>query len=61
MNILKRFIKNNINVLFLTLFMMSVVNLLFMHYQFLFTIGLEAQVYIPRGPIDNFLACIMIQ
>ena len=59
MNILKRFIKNNINVLFLTLFMMSVVNLLFMHYQFLFTIGLEAQVYIPRGPIDNFLACII--
>lgn len=53
-----QFIKKNINFCFLTLLMMSMANLLFMHYQFLLTIGLESG---PNnwGPIDNLLACLI--
>jgi len=53
-----QFIKKNINYCFLTLLMMSMANLLFMHYQFLLTVGLESG---PNnwGPIDNLLACLI--
>lgn len=58
MNNIKLYLRKNINVCFLTLLLMSMANLLFMHYQFLFTIGLESQPFIPRGPIANLMACL---
>lgn len=51
-------IKKKINKDFLILFMMSVVNLLFLHYQFLFSIGLESSCF-KSSPFDNLTACLL--
>lgn len=53
--------KNNnkhINSYFLTLFMMSVVNLLFVHHYFLQTIGLEVGCF-KSSLVDNLIACLL--
>lgn len=46
-----------INRTFLGMFMMSMVNLLFMHYQFLFTISLESAC-LKTSCFDNLIACL---
>ena len=46
-----------INWTFLGMFMMSMVNLLFMHYQFLFTISLESAC-LKTSCFDNLIACL---
>lgn len=51
-------IKKNINVYFLILYLMSIINLMFMHFQFLWTIDLEIP-YFTTSPIDNLLACLL--
>ena len=50
--------KKQINPGFLTLFMVSVVNLLFMHHYFLQTIALEVGCF-KSSLVDNFLACLL--
>ena len=50
--------KNFINWAFLGLFMMSLANLLFMHYQLLFTISLES-ASLKTSCFDNLLACLL--
>lgn len=50
--------KKHINVDFLVLFMMSVVNLLFLHHYFLQTIDLEVGCF-KSSQVDNFLACLL--
>ena len=47
-----------INWTFLGMFMMSLVNLLFMHYQFLFTISLES-ASLKTSCFDNLIACLL--
>lgn len=49
--------KKIINLAFLGMFMMSLVNLLFMHYQFLFTISLESAC-LKTSCFDNLIACL---
>ena len=51
-------LKNHINTGFLALFMMSVVNLLFLHQYFLHTIALEIPCY-ASSFFDNLLACLI--
>lgn len=51
-------IKQHINTNYLALFLMSVLNLLFLHFQFKWTIDLEIPYY-TTSPIDNFLACLL--
>ena len=51
-------IKKHINGHYLILFLLCMVNLLFMHYQFLLTINLEINCYIS-SIIDNFIACLL--
>ena len=51
-------IKNYINYNYLFLFMASVVNLLFMHYQILLTISLESECF-KSSPFDNLIACLL--
>ena len=51
-------LRKNINKDFLILFLMSVVNLLFLHYQFLYSIGLESSCF-KSSPFDNFVACLL--
>ena len=51
-------LKKNINKDFLALFMMSIVNLLFLHYQFLYSIGLESSCF-KSSPFDNLIACLL--
>lgn len=53
-----RTIKGIINWTFLCMFMMCLINLLFMHYQFLFTISLESPIY-KTSFFDNLLACLL--
>lgn len=53
-----RITKRNINWTFLGMFMMSLVNLLFMHYQFLFTISLES-ANLKTSSFDNLIACLL--
>ena len=48
----------HINTHFLTLFMMSVVNLLFVHHYFLQTIGLEVGCF-KSSIVDNLIACLL--
>ncbi len=48
----------HINSYFLTLFMMSVVNLLFVHHYFLQTIGLEVGCF-KSSIVDNLIACLL--
>ena len=50
--------KKNINVVFLLMFLMSVVNLLFLHHYFLQTIGLEVGCF-KSSLVDNLLACLL--
>ena len=50
--------KKQINPGFLSLFMVSVVNLLFMHHYFLQTIALEVGCF-KSSLVDNFLACLL--
>ena len=47
-----------INVHFLTLFLMSVMNLLFLHHYFLQTIGLEVGCF-KSSLVDNLIACFL--
>jgi len=47
-----------INKRFILLFLMSVVNLLFMHHQFLHTVALEIECF-KTSYIDNLLACLL--
>lgn len=56
--IIMRAIKGIINWTFLGMFMMCLINLLFMHYQFLFTISLESPIY-KISCFDNLLACLL--
>lgn len=49
--------KRYINWTFWGMFMMSLVNLLFMHYQFLFTISLESAC-LKTSCFDNLIACL---
>lgn len=51
-------IRQHINTNYLALFLMSVLNLLFLHFQFKWTIDLEIPYY-TTSPIDNFLACLL--
>lgn len=51
-------IKKHINTDFLVLFMLSVINLLYMHYYFLKAIGLEIGCY-ASSYFDNFFACLI--
>ena len=51
-------IKKYINLTFLLLFMMSLVNLLFMHYQILYTISLESAC-LKTSFFDNLVACLL--
>ena len=53
-----KYLKNNINKTFLVLFMMSIVNLLFVHYYFLQTIALEVDCFITSY-CDNLLASLL--
>ena len=53
-----RVIKGIINWVFLALFMMCLVNLLFMHYQFFFTISLES-AYLYTSCFDNLIASLL--
>lgn len=48
----------HINSYFLTFFMMSVVNLLFVHHYFLQTIGLEVGCF-KSSLVDNLIACLL--
>ena len=50
--------KKHINVVFLLMFLMSVVNLLFLHHYFLQTIGLEVGCF-KSSLVDNLLACLL--
>lgn len=50
--------KRHINTKYLLMFMMSVVNLLFMHHQFLRTIALEVDCF-KTSYCDNLLACLL--
>ena len=50
--------KKHINVVFLLMFFMSVVNLLFLHHYFLQTIGLEVGCF-KSSLVDNLLACLL--
>lgn len=51
-------IKSSINWTFLGLFLMSLINLLFMHYQILFTIALESAC-LKTSCFDNLIACLL--
>lgn len=51
-------IKKHINGQYLILFFLCMLNLLFMHFQFLLTIDLEIP-YFTTSPIDNFIACLL--
>ena len=51
-------IKKHINKYFLILFLMSIVNLLFVHHYFLQTIGLEVGCF-KSSIIDNLIACLL--
>lgn len=51
-------LKKHINGYFLILFMMSLQNLLFLHFTFIRTIDLEIPYYLS-SPFDNFLACLI--
>ena len=48
----------NINIEYLVLFIMSLMNLLFVHYYFLLTIELEVGCF-KSSLIDNFIACLL--
>lgn len=50
--------KKHINVDFLLMFLLSVVNLLFLHHYFLQTIGLEVGCF-KSSLVDNLLACLL--
>ena len=52
-------IKKYINGQYLILFFLCMLNLLFMHFQFLLTIDLEIP-YFMTSLIDNFLACLLV-
>lgn len=47
-----------INWTFLGMFMMSLANLLFMHYQFLFTVSVESPIFMTSC-FDNLIACLL--
>ena len=47
-----------INWTFLGMFMMSMINLLFMHYQFLFTVSVESPIFMTSC-FDNLIACLL--
>lgn len=51
-------LKNVINWTFLGMFMMCLINLMFMHYQLLFTIALESP-YLYTSCFDNLIACLL--
>lgn len=53
-----KYLNNNINKTFLVLFMMSIVNLLFVHYYFLQTIALEVDCF-KTSYCDNLIACLL--
>ena len=53
-----KLISKLINPVFLVLFLMSVVNLLFMHHYFLQTIGLEVGFF-KSSLVDNLIACLL--
>ena len=53
-----RITKKIINWSFLGMFIMSLINLLFMHYQFLFTISLES-ASLKTSCFDNLIACLL--
>ena len=53
-----RCVKKHINRYFLILFLMSVVNLLFVHHYFLRTIDLEVEIF-KSSIIDNLIACLL--
>ena len=53
-----KYISKHINTDFLAMFMMSVVNLLFVHHYFLQTIGLEVGCF-KSSLIDNLIACLL--
>ena len=53
-----RITKSIINWTFLGLFMMCLINLLFMHYLFFFTISLESP-YLYTSCFDNLIACLL--
>ena len=53
-----RKITKHINIVFLALFMMSVVNLLFVHHYFLWTIDLEVGCF-KSSLVDNLIACLI--
>ena len=53
-----KLVKNYINGYFLILFLMSVVNLLFVHHYFLQTIDLEVECF-KSSVIDNLIACLL--
>lgn len=53
-----KYISKYINIVFLALFMMSVVNLLFVHHYFLQTIGLEVGCF-KSSVVDNLIACLL--
>ena len=53
-----RYNNKHINTYFLTLFMMSVVNLLFVHHYFLQTIGLEVGCF-KSSLVDDLIACLL--
>ena len=51
-------IKKHTNIQYFILFFLCILNLLFMHFQFLLTIDLEIP-YFTTSPIDNFIACLL--
>lgn len=53
-----KYLNKYINPYFFAMFIMSVINLLFMHYQFLLTIALEVPIF-KTTPFDNFIACLL--
>ena len=53
-----QYLKEQINTSFLILFLLSVVNLIYMHYYFLRVIGLEIGCYVSSY-VDNFFACLI--
>ena len=53
-----KYLNKYINAYFLILFMLSVINMLFMHHYFLQTIGLEVGCF-KSSLVDNLIACLL--
>ena len=53
-----KFVSKQVNPVFLVMFLMSVVNLLFMHHYFLQTIALEVGCF-KSSLVDNLIACLL--